>query len=727
MRMRNINLRITDLFCAVLALSGCTDSAEDIQIMNTSEEENLVSEQQVLEGNPFFVESTLYMNYPQFDVIKNEHYLPAFELGMDEHLAEVESIATQLEAPSFDNTIVALESSGQLYSEVASIFFALSSAHTNEVIQNLEKRLAPELASHGDAIMLNRELFARILDLYQKRDTLNVDDESNRLLEQTYVDFVRAGAALSIEQQQRMKELNAEIAILETRFSQNILSEVNDLAIVVDSREELIGLSEARIDAAAKEAQDRDKDGQYVIPLMNTSGQPSLASLQNRNLRERIHKTSLSRGHRGGEFDNRRILSDVLKRRAERANLLGYKNHAEYILEDQTALNVDAVNQRLSQLASSALANTIEEAVDLQRVIEEDGYDFELASWDWDFYAEKLRGQRFNFDASELSSYFELDNVLRKGVFYAAENLFGITFQERLDLPVYQEDVRVFEVFDSSGETLAIFIADLYARPTKRGGAWMNAYISQSNLLNTRPIIANHLNITKPTDGRPTLLTFDEVTTMFHEFGHALHGMFSEVEYPSFSGTRVPRDFVEYPSQVNEMWATWPQVLENYAVHYRTGEAMPIELLDRVLSAQAFNQGFSTLEYLAASIIDQALHQLTPEEIPTFEEVMDFESATLEGFGIALSAVPPRYRSTYFNHIMGGYSAGYYSYIWSEVLDADTVEWFKENGGLSRSNGDHFRLTLLSRGGSQDAMSLYRNFRGRDAEIAPLLERRGLN
>lgn len=722
-----MNLRIINFLFVVLVFVSCSDSKTRTEAIKTLQGAQSGMEQIASLENPFFMVSVLDIHYPQFDLITNEHYLPAFERGMSEHLKEVESIANQIELPTFENTIIALELSGKLYSRVASVFFALSSANTNDEIRSLQQRLAPVLASHEDAIMLNRDLFSRILDLYQKRGTLNLDDESSRLLEQTYIDFVRAGATLDINQQQRMKELNAEIAILETRYNQNILSEVNDLAIVVDSREELIGLSETRIEAAAKEASDRGREGKFVIPLLNTSGQPSLASLQNRTLRERIHKTSLSRGNRGGEFDNREILSDVLQKRAVRAQLLGYANHAEYILEDQTALNVDAVNQRLIELASSAVVNTIRESSDLQRTIRADGQDFELASWDWEFYTEKLRADRFDFDASDLKAYFELDNVLKRGVFYAAENLFGITFQERFDLPVYQEDVRVFEVYDTTGQTLALFIADFYARPSKRGGAWMNAYVSQSNLLNTQPVIANHLNITKPTDGQPTLLTFDEVTTMFHEFGHALHGMFSTVEYPSFSGTRVPRDFVEYPSQVNEMWGTWPQVLSNYAVHYQTGEAMPTELLNKVLSTQTFNQGFSTLEYLAASIIDQALHQLDPEEVPSADNIMDFESSTLERSGIALAAVPPRYRSTYFSHIMGGYSAGYYSYIWSEVLDADTVEWFKENGGLTRANGDHFRRTLLSRGGSQDAMSLYRNFRGRDAEIGALLERRGLN
>ncbi|MEQ8314489.1 MAG: M3 family metallopeptidase [Gammaproteobacteria bacterium] len=678
-------------------------------------------------NNPFLQESPLYLNYPPFDQISEEHYLPAFRQGMAEQIAEIEAIGSQTAEPDFENTVVALELSGQLLNRVSRVFFSMASAHTNDAIRALQQELAPELAAHQDSILLDQDLFARLRSLHERKDELGLDSESRRLLERYYIDFVRAGAALSDEQQERMREINAEIAVLQTEFSQNVLSEVNALAIVVDSREELTGLDEATIQAASEEAEERGLNGQFVIPLLNTSGQPVLSSLQNRDLRERILKTSLSRGHRGGEFDNTAVLSRVLQLRAERAQLLGYDNHAHYILENQTAQTVQAVNQRLEELTEPAVANAQAEARDLQEMIYDSEEDFELAAWDWAFYTEKLRAARFDFDASQLRPYFELNNVLQRGVFFAAEQLYGIRFEERTDLPVYQEDVRVFEVFDASGTTLALFLADFYARPSKRGGAWMNSYVSQSDLMNTQPIVANHLNITEPPEGEPTLLTFDEVTTMFHEFGHALHGMFSSVEYPYFSGTSVPRDFVEYPSQVNEMWATWPEVLENYAVHYQTGESMPRDLLDKVLSTQTFNQGFATTEYLAASIIDQALHQLTPEEVPSADEIMEFEAQALAQAGAAMPEVPPRYRATYFSHIMGGYSAGYYSYIWSEVLDADTVEWFKENGGLRRENGDHFRRTLLSQGGSEEAMTLFRDFRGRDAEIEPLLLRRGLN
>lgn len=677
--------------------------------------------------NPFAQPSELSLYYPPFDAISNEDYEPAFEAGMAQHLVEIDAIVAQDAAPSFENTIVKLELAGQLLNRVSRVFFALSGAHTNDQIQALQQQIAPQLAAHDDAIVLNADLFARIQALFADRAELGLTPEAVRLIEQYHTDFVRAGAALSREEKSRLREINGELASLQTKFSQNVLNEVNAMALVVDSREELTGLDAALIDAAAKEAVSRDLAGKYVIPLLNTSGQPALSSLQNRAVRERLYQASVARGTRGGEFDNTQTLSSVLKLRAERAQLLGYATHADYVLEDATAQTTQAVNERLAALAPPAAANARRESRDLQAMVEASGGDFDLAAWDWQYYSEKLRQERYAFDESQLRPYFELDNVLQRGVFFAAGELYGLRFSERFDLPVYHEDVRVFDVMEEDGSQLGIFIGDFYARPSKRGGAWMNAYVPQSRLLQTQPVVANHLNITKPAEGVATLLSFDEVTTLFHEFGHALHGLFSDVDYPSFSGTRVPRDFVEYPSQVNEMWATWPSVLANYAVHFETGEAMPQELLDKVLAAQKFNQGFATTEYLAASLLDQALHQLTPETVPDAGEIVQFEADALAAAGVDLSEVPPRYRSAYFSHIMGGYSAGYYSYIWSEVLDADSVEWFKENGGLERRNGDHFRATLLSRGGSKEAMSLFRDFRGRDADVTPLLNRRGLN
>jgi len=680
------------------------------------------------ENNPFFVESPLYLHYPQFDKIKNSDYVPAFELGMEQQLAEIDAIANQTEVPTLDNTLIPLERSGQLLNRATTVFFAMTSANTNDELESIRSEMAPKFSAHRDKIQLNSKLFDRVRALYDQRDALELDPESYRLIEEKYKDFVRAGAQLSDEDKETLKAMNAELASLQTTFSQNVLNEVNASAVLVDSREELAGMSETNIEAAAKAAKSKEMDGKYLIALLNHSQQPPLADLENRALRQRIMEASLARGSHGGEFDNREILTRVVKLRAERAQLMGYPNHAAYGLENQTARTTEAVNERLASLAPPAVANAKREAADIQAIIDAEGGDFKLASWDWDFYAEKVRMQRYNFDAAQLRPYFEMNNVLEKGVFYAAEQVFGITFKERHDLPVYQEDVRVFEVFDADGSTLAIFLMDPYARPSKRGGAWMNSYVDQSHLMGNKPIVANHLNITKPVSAaEPTLLTFDEVTTMFHEFGHALHGMFSNVKYPNFSGTSVPRDFVEYPSQVNEMWSIWPTILQNYAVHYQTGEAMPRELLDKVLETQKFNQGYVTTEYLAASLLDQKWHQLLPEEVPTAEGLLDFEANTLQEAGVALDTVPPRYRSTYFSHIISGYSAGYYAYIWSEVLDADTVEWFKQNGGLTRENGDHFRQMLLSRGGAEDAMLLFRNFRGADPDIQPLLERRGLN
>lgn len=710
---------ITGLLSCIFFMDGCT--------VPTPKTITVESSTVTTGQNPFYTESPLYMKYPKFDEIKNENYTPAFEKGMADHMAEIDAIAERADSPTLENTIIAMEKSGALLDRVATVFFALISANTNDEMEKIRSEMAPKLSAHSDQILLNGKLFHRVKTIYEQRDQLGLDAESKRLVEKYYTDFIRSGANLSNEEKKSLKKINGEMAVLQTTFSQNVLKEVNALAVVVDSKDELDGLSDAAIEAAANEAKSRELDGKYVLTLRNTSGQPPMASLTNRALRERIHKTSLSRGSRDSDFDNRYILANVIKLRAERAQLMGYNNHAAYSLENQTAQTPKAVNERLSSLAPKAVANANKEATDLQKMIDAEDGSFKLASWDWDFYTEKVRADRYNFDASQLKPYFEMDNVLQNGVFYAATQLFGITFKERFDLPVYQEDIRVFQVFDEDGSVLALFIFDGYARSSKRGGAWMNAYVSQSKLKGNKPVIANHLNVVKPPKGEPTLMSFDEVITTFHEFGHALHGMFSDVNYPYFAGTSVPRDFVEYPSQVNEMWAIWPEVLKNYAVHHETGKPMPKELLDKVLATQKFNQGFSTTEYLAASLLDQALHQLSPDQVPTGEEIIAFEADALKTAGVAMDVIPPRYRSTYFSHIIGGYSAGYYSYIWSEVLDADTVEWFKENGGLKRENGDHFRKTLLSRGGSKDALKIFKDFRGAEPNIQPLLDRRGLN
>lgn len=676
--------------------------------------------------NPVLAQSPLPFGYPRFDAIRNEHFLPAFEEGAKLHLAEIAAITAQDEPASFDNTMIPLQKSGQALTRAANLFFARIAAHTNDELAAVQRTVAPMLAAHQDAILLDPKLFARVEAVYDQRDSLELDAESKRLVEIAHRDFVRAGAKLMGSKRERLKAINARLAELSTAFSQNVLDEVNGAAVVVETRAELEGMSETAIAAAAKEAERREMKGKFVIALLNTSGQPPLSVLKNRALRKRIYEASLSRGSHGGEHDNRAILAETVKLRAERAQLLGYANHAAFSLETQTARTVEAVNQRLAMLAPAAAANARKEQAALEKMAAKDGVR-DFGAWDWDYYTEKVRKERFAFDESQLSPYLELDTVLKEGVFYAANRLYGISFSERTDLPVYHPYVRVFDVKDADGSPLAIFLFDPFARPSKRGGAWMLAYVPQSHLLGTKPVVANHLNITRPEGDAPALLTWDEVNTMFHEFGHALHGMFSNVKYPEFAGTSVPRDFVEYPSQVNEMWAVWPEVLANYAKHHETGEPMPKALLDKVLATQTFNQGYATTEYLAASVLDQAWHQLTPEAAPATESVVDFEKAALKKAGLALAAVPPRYRSTYFSHIMGGYSAGYYAYIWSEVLDADTVEWFKESGGLKRENGDHFRETLLSRGGSKEAMKLFQDFRGKPPAIEPLLRRRGLD
>ncbi|HEY8232090.1 MAG TPA: M3 family metallopeptidase [Vicinamibacteria bacterium] len=677
--------------------------------------------------NPLLRESSLPFQYPPFDTIKTEHFGPAFEQGMAEHRREIAAIAGSQAAPSFENTVVAMEKAGQLLARTSRVFFALNGANTNPELQKLQREMAPKLAAHSDAITLDPALFARVKVLYDKRDALGLDAESKRLLWRYHKDFVRAGAMLPEADKEKLKALNTELAALGATFNQNVLKEVAASAVLVETRAELAGLSEAQIAAAADAAKAAGHEGKFLLRLTNTSGQPPLASLQDRALRERLMKASLARGSRGGELDNRETAARIAKRRAERAVLLGYPNHAAFQLEEQTAGSVEAVNKLLAQLGPPAVANAKAEAAAMQKLVDAEGGGFAVASWDWAYYAEKVRRERYAFDESELRPYYELDRVLKDGVFFAAGKLYGLRFSERKDLPVYEPSVRVFDVFDKDGSQLAVFVADLYARPNKNGGAWASAYVPQSSLRGTKPVIANHLNVPQPPAGEATLLTHDEVRTLFHEFGHALHGMFSNVRYPRFSGTSVPRDFVEYPSQVNEMWATWPEILRNYAKHYKTGAPIPQTLLDKVAASEKFNQGFSTTELVAANVIDQAWHQRTAAALPDAAGALAFEAKALADAGVDIAPVPPRYRTTYYSHIFaGGYSAGYYSYFWSEVLDAASVEWIKAHGGLTRENGDRFRSTLLSRGGSEDAMTLFRNFTGGDPPIQPFLERRGL-
>jgi peptidyl-dipeptidase Dcp len=682
-------------------------------------------------ANPLAQESTLPYHLPPFDRIKDADFRPAFEAGMAEHRKEIEAIDNDKAAPTFENTLVALEKSGQLLDRVASVFFNLNSSNTNPEILKIASEMAPKLAAHRDAILLDPVLFSRVDAVYQDRANLKLDPESLQLLERTHLEFVRAGARLSPEDKTKLKQLNEQIAALTNQFSQNVLKATKDSAVVVDNVAELDGLSPEQIGAAAEAAKARKLEGKWVITLQNTTIQPALADLRNRALREKIFKASTERAN-GGADDNTAVVAQIVKLRAEKAALLGYPDFAAYALADQTAGTPAAVNQMLERLVPPALANARKEADDNQKLIEQqaaasNGKPFTLQPWDWAFYAEQVRKTRFGFDQSEVKPYFELDHVLQDGVFYAAHELYGLSFKERHDLPVYHPDVRVFEVFNADGSPLGLFLADYFARDNKRGGAWSNGFVDQSRLLGLKPVIVNNLNVPKPQKGQPALLTFDEVRTMFHEFGHALHALLSDVNYPSLGGTNVPRDFVEFPSQYNEMWARDPRVFANYAKHYQTGAPMPRALLDKVLAAEKFGQGYSTTEYLAAALLDQAWHQIPAADAPAAGGVMAFQEAALKKYGVEYRLVPPRYSTPYFAHAFtGGYAAGYYSYIWSEVLARDVEEWFAKHGGLQRANGDFLRAKVLSRGRTADPEVLFEQFYGGKPDIGPLLEYRGL-
>ena len=674
--------------------------------------------------NPFALRSTLEYELPDFTKIRDEHYLPAFYAGCEEHLAEIDAILASGEA-TFDNTIVAMERAGKILERMLMVFYNKSSSDTSPELDKIEAEIAPKLSAHSDTIRLNPVLYARVEELYNKRETLGLDAEGDWLLVRYYEDFRQAGAHLSDAEREKAMQINQRLAELETKFSQQLLNDTNDLAVLVDDVAELDGLSAGEIAAAADLAKERGHEGKWLLAMVNFTGNPMLETLTNRSLREKIMKNSLLKGGRSNENDNRPILLEMAKLRAEKAQLFGYESHAHYVLTDRTAKNPANVHEMLRKIAPAARRNAELEGADIQAAIEKSGESFKVQSYDWDLYTEKVRLEKYNIDTELFKPYFELDRVLFDGVFFAATKLFGITFKERKDLVAYHPEARVFEVFNEDGSKLALFIGDFFTRESKRGGAWMNNLVDQNHLLGQLPVVVNNLNIPKPAKGEPALLSFDFTTTLFHEFGHAIHGMLSNVNYPRFSGTSTPRDFVEFPSQVNEMWMLWPEVVENFAKHYETGAALPQEWIDNLKRAETFNQGHATVSYLSAAVLDLAWHQLTPEQIPS--NVEEFEAKAIADYGLDFDLVPTRYRSTYFSHIFaGGYSAGYYGYIWSEVLDADTVDWFKNNGGLTRANGDHFRNELLSRGGTQDALQLFRNFRGKDASIEPLLKRRGL-
>ncbi|HYQ03129.1 MAG TPA: M3 family metallopeptidase [Polyangiaceae bacterium] len=685
--------------------------------------------------NPFLQPSTLPYEMPPFDKITDATYRPAFEAGMAEQRREVTAIANDSAAPSFENTIVALERSGRILYRVSNVFFNLQGANTNDELDAIARDIAPKLSEHQDAIFLDPKLFARVKALFDGREALHLDPESLQLLSRTHLQFVRAGANCSDADKARLRQINGQLSSLTTQFQQNVRQSTQNGAVVVDSAAELDGFSAEQIGAAASAAKARNLSGKWLVTLMNTTQQPPLAQLKNRALRERIFRASVARSN-GGPSDTTALILQIVRLRAERAKVLGYSDYASSVLEDETASTPSAVNKLLGDIAPAAIAKAKREAADLQALIDQQAkaqhtQPFKLEAWDWAFYAEQLRQARYAYDEAQVKPYFELNRVLLDGVFYAATQFYGITFKERHDLPLYRGDVRAFEIFDYDNSPIGLFFCDYYARDNKQGGAWMNAYLDQSTLFGTKPVIANHLNIPKPAEGQPTLLTFDEVTTLFHEFGHALHGLFSKVKYQSLAGTNTPPDFVEFPSQYNEMWADEPAVIENYAKHYQTGAAIPPALLKQVIAARKFNQGFATSEYIAAAIMDQTWHQVPaahPEKLPqSAEQVMHFEEAALKAAGVDFAAVPPRYHSPYFLHVFsGGYGAGYYAYLWSDVLARDTESWVHAHGGLKRENGDLLRAKVLSRGRTEEPSKLFQDFYGHPPDIAPLLEHRGL-
>lgn len=679
-----------------------------------------------MKNNPFSEPSTLPFEAPDFERINDDHFLPAYREGMRIEMEEIEKIATNPVPPTFGNTIVAMEQTGELLTRVRRVFSNLTSANTNERLQKIQSELAPELAAHSDNILLNSALYERVKTLYDNREQADLDPASLKLLEDTHRNFVRAGARLTPDQQTRMRQINERISSLTTKFQENLLAMSRERAVVLDDEALLDGLSPDRIASAREAASARGHEGKYLLSITNTTRVPVLTSLNNREVRRQVWEASANRGiGEEGGIDNRPLVHELVKLRSERVTLLGYSSFAEFAIEPQTAGSPENVLNMLSGLIPDLLANTAAESELITEMMRRDGITGDLMPWDWEYYAEKVRKEQYDIDEEEIRPYFELNRVLEDGVFYTMNRLYGISFEERHDLPVYHPDVRVFNVYDHDGSQLGLFYADYFSRDSKRGGAWMNSFVLQSGLLEQKPVIVNVLNIPPPAEGKPALISFDNVTTLFHEMGHGVHGLLSDVEYPSQAGTSVPRDFVEFPSTFEEDWAIQPEVLSNYAVHHETGEPIPQELLSRVIAARGFNQGFDTQEYLASALIDMEWHLLAPGAEPA--DVETFEKQVLKKYGLDNPAIPPRYKSPYFSHVFsGGYSANYYAYIWSEILAADAFSFMQEEGGLTRENGDRYRRYILSRGGTRDAMDMYREFRGGDPDVTYLLRRRGL-
>ncbi|MGA7292596.1 MAG: peptidyl-dipeptidase Dcp [Terriglobales bacterium] len=675
-------------------------------------------------SNPFYAASTLPFQAPPFDKIKDQDYQPAIEAGMAQQQAEIQAIADNPASPTFENTIVAMEKTGRLFDRVMAVFEGVTGANTNPTLQKVRTIEAPKLAAHRDFIYLNTKLFARVDAIYKQRATLHLDPESLRLVERDYDDFVHAGANLSEADKTQLRKLNEELSMLSNTFNTKLLAATKAGAFVTTDRSVLAGLSDARLAAAAQSAKNRQVEG-FVIPVQNTTQQPDLVSLSNRATRQTIFENSWNRTEHGDANDTRDTIAHLALLRAQKAKLLGFSSFAAWKLEDQMAKTPEAALRFMDAIVPAATAQAAREAKDIQAVIDAQKGGFQLQPWDWNFYAEQVRKARYDLDDAQVKPYFELNNVLENGVFYAANQLYGITFKERHDLPVYQPDVRVFEVFDSNGKHLALFYCDYFKRDNKNGGAWMSTFVEQSRLLGTSPVVYNVANLPKPAEGEPALISFTDVITMFHEFGHALHGMFSDAEYPTLAGTSTARDFVEFPSQFNEHWALYPTVFAHYARHYKTGAPMPEELAARIRKAATFNKGYDMTELLAAAELDMQWHSL-PADAP-LQNPDVFEKQALEKTHLDVSYVPPRYRSTYFSHIWeSGYSAGYYAYLWTEMLADDAYQWFVDNGELTRANGDRFRQMILSRGNTEDLAKMYEAWRGAPPNTKAMLKYRGL-
>jgi peptidyl-dipeptidase Dcp len=724
LRLRMIAIATT------LALAACSQGSQDATSSTATDASaagasSIASANTAMTSNPFFSASTLPFQAPPFDKIKDADYQPAIEEGMRQHMAEIDKIANNPDTPTFENTFVAMEKSGAMLDRVLQTFGAVTGANTDDALQKVQEEEAPKLAAHSDAIYLNDKLFRRVEAIYNQRGTLKLDPESDRLVEVVYKRFVHEGAKLSEADKTRLKALNGEESTLSTQFTNKLLAATKDAALVVDDKAKLAGLSDTEINAAAQAAKERKLDGKWVLPLQNTTQQPQLQELTDRDTRKALFEASWGRAEKGDDNDTRKLIERIAQLRAEQAKLIGFPSYAAWKLDDQMAKTPETAIKFMEQLVPAVTARAKAEARDIQAVIDRKHGGFKVEPWDWNFYAEQVRKAKYDLDENQIKPYFELDNVLQNGVFYAANQLYGLTFKERKDIPVYQPDVRVFEVFDKDGKSLALFYCDYFKRDNKGGGAWMDNLVTQSKLLGTKPVIFNVANFSKPPAGQPALLSFDDVITMFHEFGHALHGMFADQQYPSLSGTNTARDFVEFPSQFNEHWATDPKVFAHYARNYQTGAPMPQPLVDKMTKAGKFNSGYNMTELVAAALLDMNWHTLGADA--PLQDADTFEAAALKKDGIDLGYVPPRYRSSYFQHIWGnGYAAGYYAYLWTQMLADDAFIGFKDHGGLTRENGDRFRAMVISRGNTEDLAKMYRDWRGQDPVIEPMLENRGL-